>query len=234
MQSKTIVIDSRFNGPPNSANGGYTAGMLANLLGGDTQVLLHSPPPLNTKLELIVDGKAASLNYQNKAIATAQKTRVKLDVPICPPIDKIRSNEGRYINASEHLLPTCFVCGPERKSDDGLAIYPVRLNAYDCVASIWQPLENLAAADGLVANEIVWAALDCPGYFAHQKLDQIMLLGSIAASILRRPSPGETLISMGWQTAQDGRKHHSGTALYDQKGEICAISQQIWITLKTT
>ena len=41
------IIRKRFCGPPNSGNGGYVCGLLANALGEPAQVTLHAPPPLD-------------------------------------------------------------------------------------------------------------------------------------------------------------------------------------------
>ena len=42
----TIRIERRFRGPPNSGNGGYSAGRLAAFIDGSAAVTLHMPPPL--------------------------------------------------------------------------------------------------------------------------------------------------------------------------------------------
>ena len=239
------MIDPRYNGPASSANGGYTAGLLANCLGGDAKVVLRSPPPLDTELKIVVNGSLATLNQQETVIANAQKVKLDIDVPACPSPELIISSIDNYRAMkdrqgvtnleleSEQLLPTCFVCGSDRPLNDGLGIFPVAVEGKDCVAAVWKPTtnDNLTAQDGMIATEILWAALDCPGYFAHQKLNEMMLLGSMTASIRRRPMPNETLICVGWQTAQEGRKYFSGTALYDLDGKVYGASQQVWIAL---
>jgi len=45
-----IIIDKRFCGPPNSGNGGYVCGRLAQLIPGAAEVTLRAPPPLDTPL----------------------------------------------------------------------------------------------------------------------------------------------------------------------------------------
>jgi hypothetical protein len=50
--SKEIVIARRFRGPPQSGNGGYVAGMLAQSLGGPATVRPKAPPPLETRLRI--------------------------------------------------------------------------------------------------------------------------------------------------------------------------------------
>ena len=40
-----IVIKSRFNGPPDSGNGGYVCGVVASAVEGPSIVTLRKPPP---------------------------------------------------------------------------------------------------------------------------------------------------------------------------------------------
>ena len=49
--SETLTIPARFNGPPASANGGYTCGLVAGLVGAeDVSVSLRLPPPISKPL----------------------------------------------------------------------------------------------------------------------------------------------------------------------------------------
>ena len=46
-----VIIDRRFNGPPNSANGGYTCGLVGTAVDAPSvRVSLRKPPPLNVPL----------------------------------------------------------------------------------------------------------------------------------------------------------------------------------------
>jgi hypothetical protein len=47
---ESIVIDGRFNGPPNSGNGGYVCDLLARSIKGSAEVTLRKPPPLSRPL----------------------------------------------------------------------------------------------------------------------------------------------------------------------------------------
>jgi hypothetical protein len=48
-----MIIPARFNGPPGSGNGGYSARIFAG--GAQCEVTLRMPPPLDTSLSM-VDG----------------------------------------------------------------------------------------------------------------------------------------------------------------------------------
>src|SRR5689334_8140503 len=54
----TMRIESRYNGPTGSGNGGWSAGVFAAEAGGTgpVEVTLRRPPPLETELRL-VDGE---------------------------------------------------------------------------------------------------------------------------------------------------------------------------------
>ena len=57
--SDTVTIASRFNGPADSGNGGYSCGLLAAFIDGPARVRLHAPPPLDTPLAVVrhADGR---------------------------------------------------------------------------------------------------------------------------------------------------------------------------------
>jgi hypothetical protein len=48
-----MIIPPRYNGPPDSANGGYACGLISEALGGGFEVTLLRPPPLGVDLDLI-------------------------------------------------------------------------------------------------------------------------------------------------------------------------------------
>jgi hypothetical protein len=100
------------------------------------------------------------------------------------------------------------------------------------VAAPWMPDASLCGADGKVCSEFIWAALDCPGYFAAANDGRHMLLGEIAARIDRRVHAAESCVVVGWKLERDGRKHFVGTALYDDDGEPCARALATWIEVR--
>jgi hypothetical protein len=128
-----------------------------------------------------------------------------------------------------HRFPSCFVCGPERGPGDGLTIYPGDVGAQ--VTATWTPGSDLADAGGNVHREFLWAALDCPGYFAVEAIAGLAVLGRMTAGIDRDVPAGEPLIVTGWAIASEGRKHHVGTALHDSAGGLVAAARSTWITI---
>jgi hypothetical protein len=39
----------------------------------------------------------------------------------------------------------------------------------------------------------------------------------------------EPCVVIGWQLGQDGRKHYTGTAVFDEAGELCGLATATWI-----
>ncbi|MCY7339892.1 MAG: hypothetical protein LH465_08095 [Sphingomonas bacterium] len=233
MGEQTILIDRRFRGPPDSGNGGYVAGMLARSLGGsNVEVTLRAPPPLDTPLRLVSHDDGAELLSGDALIASAVRTIVELVVPPPPSASQAKDAEARFNGFEQHSFPGCFVCGPERGVGDGLRIFPGATGLEEeQVAGIWAPDLSLTDDGRRLVVEHVWAALDCPGYFAVREQAGVAVLGRIAASIDRMPEIGEAVIVSGWSVASEGRKHRAGTALHNCDGETLAMAIATWVTI---
>jgi hypothetical protein len=216
----TLTIPARYNGPPGSANGGYTCGLVAALAGEPAEVTLRLPPPLERPLRVErVDGRVEV--YDGEALV-AEAVRAEVDVEPPAPVslaDAERAAAG-YDGFREHAFPTCVVCGPERA--DGLRIFAGRVEDTDLVAAPWVPRES--------RRELVWAALDCPGAFAVGFAGRgELVLGRLAARIERVPEVGEQCVVVGWPLGEEGRKRYAGTALFTAAGEVLARARATWI-----
>jgi hypothetical protein len=225
-----ISIATRFCGPPASGNGGYVAGMLANHTGQPVRVRLRRPPPLTVPMVVRrqVEGRL-ELRRDGELIAEAEPYEFALDPPKAPPYMAALDASRAYAGFRQHPFPNCFVCGPQRARGDGMRIFPGALAGGSAVAGTWIPDESLCAADGKVCSEFIWAALDCPGYFAANPEGRVMLLGQIAARVDRRVHAAESCVVIGWPISSDGRKHQVGTALFDEDGELSARALATWI-----
>jgi hypothetical protein len=216
----TLVIPARFNGPPGSANGGYTCGLVAGLAGEPAEVTLRLPPPLEQPLRVErEDGRAAVFDGE-ALVAEAVRAEVDVEPPAPVALAEAERAAARYDGFREHAFPTCFVCGPRR--DDGLGIYAGAVEGTDLVAAPWTPHES--------RRELVWAALDCPGAFAVGFAGRgELVLGRLAARIERVPDVGEQCVVVGWPLGDDGRKRYAGTALFTAAGELLARARATWI-----
>jgi hypothetical protein len=229
----TIQIERRFRGPPETGNGGYVAGLVAAALGGSNcTVTLKSPPPIDEDLTLTTEDSSASLNWGDTVVVTASSEPVEIEVPPPPSLADARDAEPRFAGHSHHIFPGCFVCGPDRSAGDGMRIFPGPMHdRAHRVAATWTPDETVADHEGLVRPEFLWAALDCPGYFAAEDRAGLALLGRMSAVIHRRVHAGEPLVVTGWPIDSEGRKHRVGSALHDAQGELVAAAKATWITL---
>jgi len=231
MIADTVTIDNRFNGPPESGNGGYVCGLIGRHFAGPAEVTLKAPPPLNTDLDLYLEtgSRALSLFHGEDIIAKGKAASLDLELPEAPSFQTAADAARGFRHFENHAFPTCFVCGPARNEGDGLRIFAGPLDQ-NRVAAPWTPDASLADVDGLVSREFLWAAIDCPGYEA-LGADLPCVLGRMTADIYGDIHPGESCVVLGWPLGVEGRKHFAATALYNAQGRCIAASRQIWKSL---
>ena len=217
-RSVDVIIAPRFNGPPASANGGYTCGVLAELVGEPAEITLRSPPPLETPMRF--DGE----RLWDGGTLVAEARPGELDSDVRPPVlfEAAEQASRRYPGFEQHDYPTCFVCGPAR--DDGLGIYTGAVDGTDVSAAPWVVPDDVSRA-------LAWAALDCPGAIGvgwDGRGD--WLLGRMTGEVRVVPDPGDRCVVVAWPLGRDGRKGFAGTALY-RGDELLAHARQTWIAL---
>ena len=228
----TLTIGAKFNGPPESGNGGYCAGLLSSFSDESVRVRLSAPPPLDTPLNVTGEGQDLSVHHGDTLVMSARAGHVELKAPAPPPLELARTGVRSYPNAEEHGLPTCFVCGPSRDPAEALCIKAGQVDGYNGAAGAWIAGEQFCDENGLLRPEIIWAALDCPSAFALPDETFFVLLGEMSAKIYERPRAGEELIVTGWHERSEGRKHWAGAALHSADGNLLAQSDTLWIELK--
>ncbi|WP_329110238.1 hypothetical protein OG792_15090 [Micromonospora sp. NBC_01699] len=211
-----MIIPGRFNGPPGSGNGGYSAGIFAG--GGPYEVTLRMPPPLDTPL-VAAQGQVRT---SDGAVVAEVAPTGGVDT-VVPPIgyaDALRASDA-YAGFTDHPFPTCYVCGPQRT--DGLRIFPGPV-ADGTTAAPWTVPDD-------VTPELLWAALDCPGGWAIIATGRPYLLGRIAVRIGRLPVPGDRCVVVGALAATQGRKALVYTTLYAPDGAELARARATWIAV---
>ena len=230
MSEATLVIETRYQGPPQSGNGGYVCGRLAAFLDGPAAVRLREPPPLEVPLSVERTADGAALVHEGRTIAEARPVELPRQIPAAPTPAQAETAARAYAGFESHWFPSCFVCGPKRKVGDGLRIFAGAVDGADLVASTWTPDASLGDAAGRVRPEFLWAALDCPGGFAFEPpAEGAILLGELAVALDGEVAVGEPCVVVGWETGHDGRKHHTGTALYDASGACRGMGRAIWL-----
>lgn len=230
-----VVIPARFNGPPASGNGGYSCGLLAAFIDGPARVRLHVPPPLDTPLQVsATEGGAVQMYDGQTLVGTGVAAPLELDIPAAPSLAEAEQAMTRFPCYDEHLFGTCFVCGADRPGRDGLQLFTGALTGDGGMqASPWQPAPDLLDDAGNVRPEILWSALDCPGYFASMG-DELRpaVLGELAAELFSPVGGEQPLVVYAWPLGKEGRKYYAGTAVATVAGAVVAASRSTWIALQ--
>ncbi|MFI7077990.1 hypothetical protein ACIBO1_11940 [Micromonospora sp. NPDC049903] len=215
-----MIIEARYNGPPGSGNGGWSAGVFASAYGGSgpVEVTLRRPPPLDTTLTL-TEGRV----HDPAGEVVAQLRPAEPFDVVASAVDPAaaRSASTAYPGLVDHPFPGCFVCGPERA--DGLRIFPGPLPG-GRTAAPWRVPEQVGVAT-------VWAALDCPGGWTVLGADRPYLLGRIAARVEAVPEPGTECVVTGVVIITEGRKALVHTGLYTADGDLLAHARATWIAV---
>ncbi|MEU7977996.1 hypothetical protein AB0B63_05640 [Micromonospora sp. NPDC049081] len=215
-----MIIESRYNGPPGSGNGGWSAGVFAGAYDTDrpVEVTLRRPPPLDTPLTL-TDGDV----YDPDGHLVAE-VRPAGDLPDpVAPVDPVtaRAASAGYPGLVDHPFPGCYVCGPEHP--DGLRIFPGRLPDGRTAAS-WRTPRRVTAPTA-------WAALDCPGGWAVIAPGRPYVLGRIAVALDALPEPGEECVVTGKVITAEGRLAVVHTSLYGSAGALLGRARATWVAL---
>lgn len=157
MMKSQINISSRFCGPIDSANGGYTCGILSNAIEGTAEVTLRHPPPINKVMEIRQEEKNYFVLYgQDRVIAEAKPAKLELVPPPRPPnIEVAKLSTIKEEDIEDHYFPDCFVCGPKRRPGDGLRIFPGPVKDDTYIAAAWIPDYSLSDEKEYIKNEFV-------------------------------------------------------------------------------
>lgn len=232
-----IVIDRQFRGPPNSGNGGYVCGVLARGLEGPVTAMIRAPVPLDTPLMFETDDTGNRLlGDENVLIGQgAPASQLIADPPVIPTIAEARAASTGYFGHANRVHPPCFTCSNERDDGDGLRIFPGQIEGAEkgVLACTWTPHKSFSDPSGTIEAEVVWAALDCPGFFAWIEKEgrHGALLGTMTGEILSLPKAGEEYVVAAWPIVRDGRKETAGVALIDAGGRVMAKAHQVWIIM---
>ena len=235
----SLVIPSRFCGPPGSGNGGYVCGRIAVYLDGPVTVTLRRPPPLDTPMVAERDDEGAVRIHDGGTLiaeATSSPGRPAMEIPGEVSMAEARTAAGRSRYYADPVFPGCFVCGTGRRPGDGLRIFPGPLAGRPLWAAPWTPGPSVTGADGKVRPEVVWAALDCPSGIAAAEAaslarDTAVLLGRMTASLAVLPLAGDQCRVIAWPGGRDGRKLTAGSALLGPGGEVIAAASAVWLTV---
>jgi hypothetical protein len=235
----SLVIPSRFCGPPDIGNGGYVCGRIAAYLDGPVTVTLRRPPPLATPMATERDGETSVRIHHGRTLIAEAASSPGSPAPEIPgPVSMAEAHAvaGRARYYTDPVFPDCFVCGMGRRPGDGLRIFPGPLAGRALWAAPWAPDPSVTDFDGRVRPEVVWAALDCPSGIAAADAaglacDTAILLGRMTASLAVLPVAGDQCRVIAWPGGRDGRKLTAGSALLGPGGQVFAAARTVWLTV---
>ena len=236
-RQSSIVIGSRFVGPPTSGNGGYTAGRLAERhgTGRTVTVTLRQPPPVETELTVHSDHLTTRLLDGDRLIGEvvdgdfAQRPADAVDEATA------RSAESAYAGLHDHPFPTCFVCGTDRAVGDGMRLRPGPV-APGRTACVWTPDASMQSrsSDGHADFAFVWAALDCPGGWTSDLVARPLVLGRMTCLVASLPALDEPVVVSARLLAVDGRKTRTAATAYGADGTVIGRAEHTWIAVDPT
>jgi hypothetical protein len=215
------VLPYRFRGPLTSANGGYACGRLAAFVNAEeVEVTLRLPPPLDRPLTVEREGEVVRLVDGGALVAEARPAAVGVEPSVPVTVAAAAEARERHVRDWTPEFRECYVCGIR---EDGLE---VRVG----LVAGREPLHASPISLPESAPELVWAAIDCPGAYAVGGEGRgEVVLGRMAARLLRVPEAGEQCVVTSSPLGEDGRKLYAATALFGEDGELLALAKQTWI-----
>ncbi|WP_240641199.1 hypothetical protein [Nocardioides ferulae] len=244
--ARALLVPARFNGPPASGNGGWTAGALAALIassvGPTVTVRLQQPPPLGTAMALQADDGWTVALRDGAPVARARAGDADLTPVPGVAFAQARAAEPGYAGHREHPFPTCFSCGVDREPGDGLRIFPGPVAAVEGrsrVAATWTPQPGVAGegdratrqATAPVTAPVTWAALDCVSAWACDLTGRPMVLGQMTARLDALPEVGAGHVVVGEHRGDEGRRTSTASSLYDASGRLLATAEHVWVAV---
>jgi hypothetical protein len=232
VTDEPVVIERRFNGPPASGHGGYSAGRAGTLVDAPAvEVTLRRPPPLETPLAVVRRDGGVALTDGDVVVAEARPAELSLAGPAPASVEQATVAAERFAWQHDHPFPTCFGCGPRREPADALCLYTGPVGEGDGRFAVpWTP--QPWTGDGLVEPVFVWAALDCPSSApTHGTVDGPVVLGRFTVALEGPIEVGAPHVIQSWLERTDGRKRHTAVALFTAAGSRRAAGRAVWVEL---
>lgn len=220
-----ILIPRRYNGPDNSGNGGYSAALLGRLIDGPASVRLHVPPPLETPMRVEETDSGLVAVHGEQIVMEAAPAEIHVEVPAPISREEAEAAIEGFPGWEFHGASSCFVCGPDRETPDGLRVFPGPVHDDRLVAAPWTPHPSLADDGGHIPDAVVWGVLDCTGAWAGRAFDRegmpyFPALGSMTASVERPVDPGEDLVVVARYLGTERRKLFTEAVLVGPDGSV--------------
>jgi hypothetical protein len=187
--------------------------------------------PLDSPLAVVRDddGSVRVLDGDDLVIDARPRAELVLDLPAPVGLPEAHEAMAGYQGSDKGPFCRCFVCGRARADSQRVFAGPV--DEREVVASAWTPPGEIGDADGHVPEELVWAVLDCPTYFATY-VDAGLPLSFLARFAARVDAPivaGEEHVVIGWPIEGDGRKRLAGSAVLSPDGDALAVAEALLV-----
>ncbi|MFE5288422.1 PaaI family thioesterase [Nocardia sp. NPDC056611] len=232
--AQALTIPAHIHGYPEIAFGGYLAGLLAAQSGADAvrvdfrRAVTVGTPILLSRPE---HGHAAFTATDDTLLVEAAPTALTLDPRPAPSWAAAKSAVELSLSGNR-TVTDCYGCGLACAPGLGLRLFPSELPGLQQMAAAWTPDAGLADESGELPPEVVWSALDCPGgraAFAFSHMGSGAFTAALSATQLRPMYAGNDYISHAWVVGREGRKHTVGVTLSTADGDLCAVSEALWI-----
>ncbi len=207
------------------------AGKGASHAEGTVKVELRRPALVEQELLVEIDPEERVTVFHGSDVIMEATPDAELSIEIPASDDVIEQIFARGpVTAARHQdRPHCFGCSVER--EDGLGIATRPIGTTGIWGTTWTPDESLPSTDGFINDEILWAALDCPGSFAASDpsgrppgVTGSPSLEAMTVQIREKVRVGEQLAVMGWTLSHSDSTVDCGTAIVDRTGRVKAYA----------
>ncbi|EHR62338.1 hypothetical protein [Saccharomonospora cyanea] len=218
----SVTIPRTYNGPAESAHGGYACAVFARAAGlpSPVAVTLLAPPPLEVPLDVDAGSRRATVRAGGTLVATVAPV-ARGPEPV-PPVDLSTAEAAArtFPGFADHPFPTCFVCGHDRPDGSGLRLAPGPVPGLPhTVACPWTPREG--------TEEEVWSVLDCPGGWVEPERHP-MVLSRFSVASHGRPEPGGPHAVVATRLGTHGRTITVGSTVYTATRRPVATATAVW------
>jgi hypothetical protein len=227
--SMSFIVPGRFEGAPGRAQGGYAAGILHD--GRPHRVWFRSAIPLDTELEVRIDGETTSVVLDGTLILESHPVDPLQD-PL-PPVTMDQAIAGRERVESAGLpemIAPCYSCGTVEGT---LRTHPGQVGDSDTWgAPMIYP--DWTGTNGTVDPKHVWSVVDCAaGYpVALGAQPRMAFTGWLTVDVRSTIEPGQPTVVVATAGPWEGRKRSARSALWTEDGELVAVSESRWISVR--
>lgn len=237
MTTPSFTIDRRFCGPPQSSNGGYFCGMVAEHFSTPVAIRLKAPPPLNVPLTLEPDGDRTRIRDDRQDIGIALQAGEPPEPSPFMSLDQARliSEQGRVDASINHPFPSCFVCGPNRDRADGMRVFTGPNADETLYAAHWFAEAAWASNGKTIDARYIWSAMDCPssGPAFATVLDpestKAYVLGTLEVHIEKDVPVGQDYVITCSLDEDTGKVYKTRVSLYGHQGTHYATGRAVWV-----